>query len=215
MEKLIIFGGTGGIGLQLSEVFAETHNVYSLGSKDVNIIDLKAVTDFFDIHSDARVVLNLSGCNYNSFLHKYSCDENIEKQLNVNIVGNINLLRACLPHMRNNKYGRIILSSSILAKRTVGGTSIYSSCKSFIESLVRVVAVENAKQNITINALRMGYMDAGLTYTIPEEYREKIIKEIPCGEFGSIRDLGQLIYCLIETPYINGASLEISGGLNG
>jgi len=213
MDKLVIFGGTGGIGKKLVPFFNDVYNVMALGSKDVNILDFGEVDKFFSENTDTKVIINMCGVSVNSFMHKIPYQD-IIKQTNIN-TGSSFILRACLPYMRANKYGRIILASSILAKKTVMGTAIYSATKSFVETLARVTAAENAIHNITINALRMGYMDAGLTYTIPEGIRENIKKSIPAGEFGDIENLAILVNAIIDAPYINGASIDVSGGLNG
>jgi len=223
MKTIILFGGTGGIGKSLYECIKNSGKsiidncdfaITPFGSKDVDLSNEYEVKSFFKFNN-VDIIINMSGFNNDCFIHGYDNADLIEKQIKVNIMGNINILRYSLPHMRKNGYGRIILPSSILSEKTVKGTSIYSACKSFIESLVRVAAVENAKYGITINALKMGYMDAGLTYKIKEEYRNQILKSIPANRFGSISDIYNAIHFIINCDYINGQSLSLDGGLNG
>lgn len=220
MKSIIIFGGTGGIGSGLYHYIKERNyfldeqiSVIPLGSKDVDLSKEKEVKSFFECNKP-DVIINMSGINYDGFLHKVNLDE-VRRLININIMANINILNCVLPYMRKNKYGRIILPSSILAEKTVCGTSIYSASKAFIESLVRVAAAENAKYNITINALRMGYIDAGLTHKISQENIDPILNCIPANRFGTIVEIYDAIDFLINCEYVNGTSLSINGGMNG
>ena len=77
--------------------------------------------------------------------------EQVKSQLDVNILGNVNILSACLPMMRKNNFGRIVGASSILSSRPLPGTSLYSASKSFIETLYKTAALENSSKNINKN----------------------------------------------------------------
>ena len=95
------------------------------------------------------------------------------------------------------------------------GTSVYSATKSFMDTMVRIAAAENASKGITVNTLRMGYFAGGLTYALPHDIQSDILDSIPAKTFGNVKDLYQLIKCIINTEYINGANIDINGGLNG
>ena len=213
-NKMLLVGGTGGIGRELKNLFGEKYHVTSLGSKDLNVTDFRKLEAFFHVN-EFDIIVNLSGYNFDCFLHRYD-DENIyemKKQIDVNVVGNINLLSACLPKMRKRGYGRIILASSVLSSRPVMGTSVYSASKAFIDNLVKSCALENCSKGITCNSIQMGYFDAGMAHKIPEKIQEKVKSKIPLKRFGKILELRNTIDFLIETEYITGTSLKINGGL--
>ena len=72
MNKVVIFGGSGGLGKQISERLQSDMYVESLSSKDVDVTNFDEVKDFF--HNNDVVVdsiINLSGYNHNMMLHKY------------------------------------------------------------------------------------------------------------------------------------------------
>lgn len=214
MEKMIIIGGTGGIGKQLIPMFDSKYEVISVGSSDVDVTNMDAVQAFFDLHSDVRIVLNLSGVSYNKFLHKYGSDyDNLMNQIDVNIKGVTNVIVACLPNMRANGYGRILLMSSVLSEMPVMGAGIYSACKGYIDTLTKSVSLENGFKGITCNSIQLGYFDAGLLYTIPEDDRENIKKTISLNRWGTIDELRGLIQLLIDTEYITGTNQKINGGI--
>lgn len=215
MKTVALFGGTGGLGSQLVPFLEKDYKVIALGSKDIDVTSLESVTNFFNTNN-IDIVVNLSGYNYDAFLHKYneSNYNEINKQLDINIKGTINIVSACLPKMRENNFGRIILSSSILADHPVISTSIYAGCKGFIDSLTKTTAIENASKNININSLQLGYFDGGLTYKIPEAFRESIkTNNIPAKRWGTIEELYNTINYMINTGYFTGQNVNISGGI--
>lgn len=213
--KIVVFGGSGGLGSKVSEKLKENYEVLPLSSKDLDVTNFKEVQEFFKKnHYD--VLINLSGLNYDKFTHKIQLDDikKIDRVIDVNIKGTINVVSSSLLNMRNNNFGRIILISSVLAEKPVLSTSIYSGCKGFIDSFTKTVALENASKNITCNSIQLGYFDGGLTHKIPNDYLEKIKLDIPTGRFGTISELHNTILFLIDTPYINGISLKLNGGID-
>ena len=137
MKKVIIFGATGGLGCEISKKLID-YEVISLGSSDLDITNYKEVCKFFKTNS-FDIVINFAGVNFDKFAHKLTPNDTeiINKQIDVNIKGTINIVSSCLPSMRENNFGRIILISSVLAEKPVVSTSIYSGCKGFLDSFVK------------------------------------------------------------------------------
>lgn len=214
MKTIALFGGTGGLGSQLAPLLEEHYNIIVVGSKDVDVTNYAAVQTFFNTNK-VDIVVNLSGYNYDSFLHKYieGNYSEISKQIDINIKGTINVTSCALPQMRERQYGRIILLSSVLADHPVISTSIYSGCKGFVDSFTKTVALENIGKNVTCNSLQLGYFDGGLTYKIPESFRETVKNNIPAKRWGSIQELYNTVDYLIKTSYITGQNINISGGI--
>ena len=214
MKKILIVGGTGGLGSQVSKMLSNKYEVTSVGSSELDVRDMEKCNSYFK-NKQFDIVLNLSGVNYDSFIHKLTPNdsEKINQMIDVNIKGTINLVSSCLPYMREQKYGRIILISSVLSEKSVVGTSIYSSCKSFLDKFVKNISLENIKQGITSNTIQLGYFDGGMTYKINKNYIENIVDSIGLKRFGSIKELCNTIEYLIENEYTTGINLKIDGGL--
>jgi len=214
MKTVILFGAGGGLGSQLLPLLENKYKVLALRSSDVDITDFIAVRAFFE-NNKADIVINLSGYNHDTFAHKVTENtlDKITKQVDINIKGTINIVANCLSHMREEQFGRIILVSSILADHPVISTSVYAGCKGFIDSFTKTVALENASKNVNCNSLQLGYFDGGLTYKIPEDFREGIKNNIPTKRWGTIQELYNTIDYLIETGYITGQNINISGGI--
>ena len=214
MKKVLIVGGSGGLGSKVSELLANTYDVTAVGSKDIDITDINSCEKFFaDKTYDA--VINFAGLNYDSFIHKIN-EHNIDKiksMVDVNILGTVNLTSVALKKMREQNFGRIILISSVLAEKEVVGTSVYSSCKAFIDKFAKNASAENIKYGITVNTLQLGYFDGGMTYKIPENLLQPIKETIGLKRFGKIEELSSTISFLIENEYVTAANIKINGGL--
>ena len=213
MKKIAFFGGSSGLGSQVIPYLQSKYDVSSIGSKVVNLIKNDDITNYFDINSPDIVII-FSNYNYNSFLHKYKDNENeLAKQVDINILGVTKCLSYALDSMRKNKYGRIILASSITVDKSVMGTGIYAATKAYYENLVKTICLENASKNITANCIQLGYMDGGLTYTLSEEFLQKTISQIPSNRLGTPEEIFKTIDFLIDNSYINGTTIKLTGGL--
>jgi NAD(P)-dependent dehydrogenase (short-subunit alcohol dehydrogenase family) len=215
MKTIALFGAGGGLGSQLLPLLQDKYSVISVRSIDTDVTDFKQVESFFK-SNPVDIVINLSGYNFDIFAHKineHTLDQ-LNKQIEINIKGTVNIVSNCLPYMREQQFGRIILASSVLADHPVISTSIYSGCKGFVDSFTKVVALENSSKNINCNSLQLGYFDGGLTYKIPESFRDSIRNNIPAKRWGAIKELYNTIDYLIETGYINGQNINVSGGIN-
>jgi NAD(P)-dependent dehydrogenase (short-subunit alcohol dehydrogenase family) len=214
MKTIALFGSGGGLGSKLCPLLDNKYKVIKVRSKEVDVTDINQVKSFFELNK-VDVVINLTGYNFDIFAHKI--DENlideVNKQIDVNIKGTVNIVSNCLTYMRAQQYGRIILVSSVLADHPVVSTSIYSGCKGFVDSFTKTIALENANKNINCNSLQLGYFDGGLTYKIPENFRESIRNNLPSKRWGDIQELYNTIDYLIETGYITGQNINISGGI--
>ena len=214
MKTIALFGSGGGLGSQLLPLLDSKYKVIGVRSNEVDVTDINQVKSFFNANK-VDIVINLTGYNFDIFAHKineHSVDM-LNQQIDVNIKGTVNIVSNCLSHMREQQFGRIILVSSVLADHPVVSTSIYAGCKGFIDSFTKTVALENASKNINCNSLQLGYFDGGLTYKIPDDFRETIKNSIPAKRWGTIDELYNTIEYLIETSYITGQNLNISGGI--
>jgi NAD(P)-dependent dehydrogenase (short-subunit alcohol dehydrogenase family) len=211
--RVALFGGTGGLGKGVAPLLDQDFSTHQVGRSTLNIGDEKAVQAFFEEEGYFPIIIYLAVCNHDAVLHKVEVNQ-IIPQLEVNINGFLNVLRYGLPPMRKSKYGRIIYISSILSERPIPGTGVYSATKAFNDNLVRTCALENAKYNITCNSLQLGYFNAGLSSKVPQNVLIKVMDRIPAGRLGNERDLEKVIRFIIESSYMTGVNLPLSGGLD-
>jgi NAD(P)-dependent dehydrogenase (short-subunit alcohol dehydrogenase family) len=214
MKKLIVFGGTGGLGQKLIPFLEKKYSVTSVGSKDIDITLFGEVQKYFN-ENEFDIVLNMSGSKYDVFLSKIkdSDQEDINKMIDVNIKGNINIVSSCLPKMIEKKYGRIISISSVFSELNVPKNSIYCASKAFVDRFISNANKENVKFGITCNTIQLGYWDGGMCYRVDEKYQEMAKEKIGLKRWGKIEELYNTIDYIVENEYISGTNLRIDGGL--
>ncbi len=224
---IVITGASKGIGNYLFEKYL-SQNKAVVGTylnslpKNLNQYYYKLdVTDFNDTNNfiqrkvdilDNIILINCAGINYNSFLHK-SDPIKWEQVFKTNVFGTYNMIRSILPLMREQKFGRIINFSSVVAVKPTPGVSAYAASKSALWGLTRSLAVENAGLNITINNINMGYSNLGMINEVPANYLNSIISEIPAKKLCDSNDIFNTVDYMINTSYLTGSSINLSGGL--
>jgi len=225
---ILITGASKGIGKFLFRKFSETgelvYGTYFSGKpiegketffSKVNVSNYQEIADWIESiqgNLENIVLLNCAGGNYNSFAHKADVVKWSEL-ININLVGTFNVIHEVLPLMREQKYGRIINFSSIVAQMGIPGTSAYAASKSGMWGMSKSIAVENASKGITINNLNLGYFDVGMISDVPLKFQEIIKAKIPTRDFGNPENIYRAVRFLIETDYINGTSVDINAGL--
>jgi len=214
MRKIAFFGGTSGLGSQVKNYLTE-HTIDVVGSKLVNFENLETIDSYFKNNKDIEVLIIFNNYNYNSFMHKYTndTDNQLLKQININITGITQSITRALKSMREQRFGRIIIASSITVDRNVMGTGVYAASKAYMENLVKTISIENASTGITANCIQLGYMDGGLTYTLSPDFIETIVNSIPAKRLGKPEEIANTIKYLIDTEYVNGSTIKITGGL--
>ncbi len=72
--------------------------------------------------------------------------------------------------------------------------------------------MENSKYGITSNSIQLGYFEGGLTEKVPEEILNNVLKSISLKRLGKVSEMSNLIKTIIDTEYINGTNISITGG---
>jgi acetoacetyl-CoA reductase/3-oxoacyl-[acyl-carrier protein] reductase len=225
--KILIAGASGGIGKFLAKELCQDHEVYgsynsrrpmsnmSYGMTKVDISIESDVSSWIDDVCKAEDDLALIYCigvNYNCMMHKTESDR-WEEVIESNLIGVQRVIRHILPRMRERRFGRIVLLSSVVPQMGVPGTSAYSASKSALWGLSKAVAKENARYGITINTINLGYFDIGMIHDVPPEMLEQITQSIPVGRLGDPVNILKAVEFILGTDYLTGTGIDINGGL--
>lgn len=89
-------------------------------------------------------------------------DEQWRDTIDVNLTGAFHAVRAVVPHMKAQNFGRIVLTSSTLAKRPVPNQLPYVAAKRGLLGMVDALAVELGRHNITVNAICPSVVKTGM-----------------------------------------------------
>lgn len=116
-----------------------------------------------------------------------------------------------LKKMIRQKWGRIIVLSSVSGEMGNRGQSNYAAAKGALTAATKSLAIELGRKNILCNIVSPGLVDTEMTKDVPEE----INKSIPLGRFGRADEIASAIGFLAsdEASYINGTILQVNGGL--
>lgn len=222
---IIIIGASKGIGKFLYEKYKSlgvkvlgTYNSTSTSADElskVDVTDYQEVSNWIESNTESLeniTLINCAGITYNAFAHK--SDPDAWKQvIDVNLVGSFNCIRAVLPIMRSQKFGRIINFSSVVASKGTPGISAYAASKSALWGMSKSLAQENAGLNITINNINLGYSELGMINQVPQEFLENLVKQIPAKKLCEPIDIFKTVDYLINCEYINGSSIDLNGAL--
>ena len=140
--------------------------------------------------------------------------EEFESTVNLNMKSVWYLTKRLVRFMIRQKYGRVINISSVVAHIANPTQSIYSMTKAAIESFTRVAAYEFAAYNILVNAIAPGFIETKMTQDIPQEFKNKILGNIPLNRMGSPVEVGEVAGFLATSgSYITGSVIHVNGGL--
>jgi 3-oxoacyl-[acyl-carrier protein] reductase len=136
--------------------------------------------------------------------------------LAVNLRGCFLAVQACARPMRAQKYGRIVLTSSITGPRVSSpGHAHYSASKAGINGLIRAAAIELAPFNITVNGVEPGnILTEGMQAGRSPEFIRAMERSVPLGRLGTPRDVAHAVLFLAsdEAAYVTGTTIIVDGG---
>ena len=142
-------------------------------------------------------------------------DEFFDKINSVNLTGTVSMMRAVLPHMKNQKFGRIINASSISGHFADAGLIAYACSKAGVDIATQIASVELAPHGITVNAFAPGIIESDMTKPMIQERGHLQLRQIPAGYFGKPKDVAGLVLflCSEKASYITGEIIGVDGGM--
>ena len=143
-------------------------------------------------------------------------DEDLDTVLAVNLKACFRLTHACIPHMKKQGGGRILITSSVTGPRVaMPGTAYYAASKAGVNGFIRTAAVELAADNITVNGVEPGFiLTPAMDLLADENARAEMARYIPKGELGEPNDIAYAMLYLAsdEAKYVTGQTLVVDGG---
>ncbi len=140
-----------------------------------------------------------------------------EAVLDTHLVGAFALTKAFVPHMIENRHGRIIFQASMTSFIGMPMVAGYATAKAGCLGLVRTLTAELAGYGITVNAIAPGWIDTPMFHKATDNdppRLAKILGRIPAGTVGDPMDVGMCaaFLCSDAARYITGACIPVDGG---
>ena len=128
------------------------------------------------------------------------------------------LARTLAPEMQRQKWGRIILTSSVMGQVSRPNNTAYSAAKGGMNALVRALAAELGPDGMTCNAIAPGWILTAATEDLSRDsaWNERIINRNPLGRWGQPEEIAAAMLFLASEAgaFTTGQVLAIDGGLS-
>ena len=235
-KKVFITGGTAGIGLSILESFYKLEaDIFTIGTNVENLKNIqsnfpKIKTANFNLENHQKIeelvkeakdklggldiVINNAGITKDNLAIRMS-DEEWNKVININLTAVFLICKYSIKAMMKQDAGSIINISSIVGHTGNFGQANYSSAKAGIVAMSKSLAKEYAKKNIRINCISPGFIDTKMTKNINEDFKKKLIENIPMGKLGTGNDIANCALFLASdlSSYITGETIHVNGGM--
>jgi acetoacetyl-CoA reductase len=182
--KALVTGAAhpGGIGAAIAQrLTADGLEVVTLDRAPGCTFQVDLVTDELPALNDIDVLISNAGLP-TIVGGAHSMDlERWQRDLSINLTGSFRVVQACLRGMRERRYGRIVVISSVAARFGMPAQVAYSASKAGLIGMVKTVAAENAGLGITANAILPGLVASAGVKAMPQEIIDAWMEQIPTG----------------------------------
>lgn len=235
MRRVLVTGGTRGIGRAVAEAFLQrgdrvlflyrkseeqAEELRQLGAVGYrcDLSDLSALKEtckrILAEEGSVQVLVNNAGIAQFSLLHEVT-DEMWEAVRSVNYDAPFYLTRAFLPGMIRQKYGRILNISSMWGQVGASCEVAYSAAKAGVIGFTKALAKEVGPSGITVNCIAPGVVDTEMNAGLSGDTWKELKEETPLGRLGTPLDVAKACIFLSseDGAFITGQVLGVNGGL--
>ena len=235
----LVTGGAGGIGAACARALAErgatvtVADIDEAGAESVAreiggtawTLDLLDVEALEGLRLETDILVNNAGIQTISEISEFP-PEKFRTMMTLMVEAPFLLIRAALPHMYGNEFGRVINVSSIHGLRASPFKVAYVTAKHALEGLSKVTALEGGPHGVTSNCINPGYVrtplvtkqiaDQARTHNITEDkvLSDVLLKESAVKRLVEPEEVGSLVTWLASpvAGMVTGASYTMDGG---
>jgi 3-oxoacyl-[acyl-carrier protein] reductase len=133
----------------------------------------------------------------------------------VNLTATFRLARAAMRGMMRRRFGRIIAITSVVGITGNPGQVNYTASKAGIIGMLKSIAAEYAKRNVTANCIAPGFIASAMTERLNDKQKESILARVPAGKLGTGADVAAAAIYLAsdEAAYVTGQTIHVNGGM--
>ena len=230
----LVTGGSRGIGAAISKaLLAEGHKVAATyaGNDEAaaaftaetgiktykwNVADYEAsASGIAQVEADLGgidIVVANAGITRDAPFHKMT-PEQWNEVIDTNLTGVFNTVHPVWGGMRERKFGRVVVISSINGQKGQFAQVNYAATKAGDLGIVKSLAQEGARAGITANAVCPGYIATEMVMAVPEKVRDSIIGQIPAGRLGEPEEIARCVSFLVsdDAGFVNGSTISANG----
>jgi len=241
-QVAVVTGGTRGIGAAVTQALldagASVRAVYRqaesaaraladatakhearLSLHRLDVADPSAVEDFWSetdaaVPGGVQILVNNAGIRRDAIVGMMSA-EDWKSVLDTNLSGSFFMSKFAVRSMLRGRYGRIVFVTSPAGGHGFAGQGNYAASKAGQVGLMRALAREVAKKGITANCVSPGFVETELLANVAEEVKRAHLSMVPLERYGKPAEIAWAVValCSREASYVNGAVLEVTGGI--
>ena len=232
-KKGLITGITGSIGTDIAKSFIDKdYEVFGISKTlskiekfrtefpFVNIFQMNLSENFegklSEIPKDIDILINCAGIyNYTETQNEKS--NKISEIIKINLEAPIIISKYLLPHMKTQKWGRIINIGSISGSVGEACATAYSASKAGLIGFTKSLALESAFDNITVNCINPGWVDSEMANNnLSEDEKNETLEMIPQRRFIEPNEIADLCIYLAsdKAKGLTGQSINLCAGLS-
>jgi 3-oxoacyl-[acyl-carrier protein] reductase len=234
-QTVIVTGAARGIGLGIARCFAGAGADVVMVDRDEDVLvpaasALSASPAAADIASTSQiedvvaatikrtgridVLVNNAGILRDAVLWKTD-DETWDEVLSVHLSGSFRFTRACVPHFRSKRYGRVINFTSYTGLHGNIGQGNYAAAKAGLIGFTKTAAKELARFGVTVNAVSP-HANTRMIASLPADKRQQAEALTPLGRIAEPEEIAAAVAFLAssEASYITGVVLPVDGGIS-
>lgn len=168
------------------------------------------------IHATGRldILVNNAGIHGRSAPLWELTDAEWQRVMDIDLTSVFRMCRAAVPHMRRQRYGRIINIASVAGKEGNPGNSHYSAAKAGVLALTKSLGKELATEGILVNAIAAAIVDTDIHQQVSAEHIASVLAKVPMGRRGRPEEVARLVGFLASDhlSFSTGAAYDLSGG---
>ena len=228
-KTILITGNRKGIGRFLSEYYLEKgYNVIGCSRSESSLTHKNYAHFICDVTKEKDVIRTvkegkkrfgsinvlIANAGKASLNHSILTPVSTIKDLfETNYLGSFLFSRECAKQMIKEKWGRIIYFSTIAVPLDLEGEMVYSSSKSAIEKMSRILSKELSSYNITVNTVGPTPIRTDLIKVVPKDKVDEILNLQTLKRFGELEDISNVIDFFIDdkSSFITGQKIYLGG----
>ncbi|MBK7963423.1 MAG: 3-oxoacyl-[acyl-carrier-protein] reductase [Bdellovibrionales bacterium] len=238
-KKIIVTGGSRGIGACLVQVLAEcgasvgfTYSSNEKAAAEV-LSKLPGEGHFFvqmNLSEEASVekafseimsrwpqfdgLVNNAGITKDQLLLRMKT-EDFDQVVQTNLRGAFLTTKITTKMMMKARKGSIVNITSVISQTGNAGQANYAASKAGLIGFAKSVALELASRNVRVNCVAPGFIATEMTAILTDAQKEQVLSKVPMGIMGEGRDVAMAVRFLLsdESKYITGHTLSVNGGL--
>jgi 3-oxoacyl-[acyl-carrier protein] reductase len=168
------------------------------------------------------ILINNAGILMDHLIEEMN-EEEWNTVIDVNLKGSFNCCKAIIPHMKSQKYGKIVMVSSLAALGATGRVN-YAAAKAGIQGMTRSLAIELGPSGIYVNAVAPGFIETDMSKVSEanaskrgigdfSQLKKAMIEKNPIRKVGNPEDVANVIEFLAsdKADYVTGQIIYVSG----